>query len=68
MSRQQDRMKRAAQRSTSHGKSIADLELINDLPGDMAVSDEELAALELLVGWDWLGQLIQICGGSEADV
>lgn len=67
MSRQ-DRVKRAAPRSTSHGKSIVDVELINDLPLDLAVTDAELAALELLVGWDWLGQLIQTCGGSEADI
>lgn len=68
MSRRQDGRKRAASRSASHGKSIAEGELINDLPADLAVSDAELAALELLVGWDWLGQLIQTCGGSETDV
>lgn len=64
----QDRVKGTAPRSTSHGKSIADVEPINDLPLDLAVSDAELAALELLLGWNWLAEFIQTCGGSEADV
>lgn len=68
MSNRQDHLRSPAPRSTSFGISTAEPELINDLPGDLVVSDEELAALELLVGWDWLGQLIQTCGGSEADV
>ncbi|MBS3849781.1 hypothetical protein KD146_13840 [Devosia sp. BSSL-BM10] len=68
MSRRQDGMTRAASRSTSHGRAIAEVELINDLLEDPTVSDEELAALELLVGWDWLNQLIQSCEGSEPDV
>ena len=61
-------LKRLAPRSTSFGKNIKEVEIFNDLPDDLAVSDAELAALELLVGWDWLDQMLQTCGGSEADV
>lgn len=68
MTNQQDHLRSRAPRSTSLGKSAAELELINDLPGDLVVSDEELAALELLVGWGWLDQMLQTCGGGEADV
>lgn len=66
MSRQLNRLRRAAPRSTSHGKNSGDVQIINDLAPDLMMSDAELAALELLLGWDWLGQLL--CGGSEPDV
>jgi len=66
MSKRHDRLRRPAPRSTAQGRNIVDIEIINDLPLDLAVSEAELAALELLLGWDWLGQLL--CGGSEPDV
>jgi hypothetical protein len=66
MSSPHDRLRRPAPRSTSHGKNIVDIEIFNDLPQDLAVSEAELATLELLLGWDWLGQLL--CEGSEPDV
>lgn len=66
MSKRHDRFQRPAPRSTSRGKNATDFEIINDLPPDLAVSEAELAALELLIGWDWLGQLL--CGGGEPDV
>lgn len=66
MSKRRDGLRRTAPRSTSSGKTIADFEIINDLPLNLAVSEAELAALELLIGWDCLGQLL--CGGSEPDV
>lgn len=68
MTKRQDHLRSPAPRSTSLGNSSAGIELINDLPGDLVVSAEELAALELLVGWGWLDQILQTCGGSEADV
>ena len=61
-------LKRPALRSTSFGKNTNEVEIFNDLPDDLAVSDAELAALELLVGWDWLDLMLPTCGGSEADV
>lgn len=68
MSKRHDRLRRPAPRSTSPGKNVADFEIIIDLPPDLAVSEAELTALELLIGWDWLGQILQTCGGSEPDV
>lgn len=68
MSRRRVELKRPAPRSTSLGKNINEVEIFNGLPDDLAVSDAELAALELLVGWDWLDQMLQTCGGREADV
>jgi hypothetical protein len=66
MSRQQGSLRRAAPRSTSRGKKCDDVQIINELVPNLTVSDVELAALELLVGWDWLSQLL--CGGNEPDV
>lgn len=68
MSRRQDGLKQAAPRSTSDGKQSDEIQIINDLVADLAMSDAELAALELLVGWEWLNQLFQTCGGSEPDI
>lgn len=66
MSKRHDRLRRLAPRSNSHEKNTADFEIINDLPPILAVSEAELAALEQLLGWDWLGQLL--CGGREPEV
>lgn len=50
MSRRQDGTKLIAPPSISHGKSSAEVELINHLAADLLVSDAELDALEVLVG------------------
>lgn len=68
MSRTQNSLQRAAPRSTSHGKHSDDTQIINDLVKGMVVSEAELSALELLVGWDRLAQLLQTCGVSDPDV
>lgn len=68
MSRRQNCLKRAAPRPTSEEEHSDKIQIINDLVADLAVSDAELAALELLVGWEWLNQLLQTCGGSEPNV
>lgn len=68
MSRRQDCLKQAAPRSPSHVKYIDEIQILNDLVANLAVSDAELAALEMLIGWEWLNQFLQNCGGSEPDI
>ena len=68
MSRRQACLTRSDPALTSDRKPCDEVQIINDLVADLAVSDAELAALELLIGWEWLNQLLQTCGGSDPDV